>query len=96
MPGIDRALRSTPEAPFSARDGRRARGSGRSATSQRFVSSVREVVDAEGVQVVSNEVYPTGPDRRAVPASPLRPETLSELTLFGYQPPHSELLSTLP
>ena len=43
---------------------------------QRFVSSVREVVDAEGVQVVSNEVFRPGPNRRAVPSSPLRAETL--------------------
>jgi Flp pilus assembly CpaF family ATPase len=64
------------------------------ATRDRFVSSVREVVDAEGVQVVSNEVYRPGPDRRALPASPLRPEMLSELMVFGYQPPQSETLST--
>ncbi len=52
----------------------------------RFVSSVREVVDAEAVQVVSNEVYRPGPDRRARPASPLRPGTLEELCRFGYEP----------
>ncbi len=46
---------------------------------QRFVSSIREVVDAEGVQVVSNEIFRPGPDRRAIPESPLRPETLREL-----------------
>jgi pilus assembly protein CpaF len=61
----------------------------------RFVSSVREVVDAEGVQVVSNEVYRPGSDRRAVPASPLRPETLRELTLFGYETPYPDILSAL-
>jgi len=53
---------------------------------RRFVASVREVVDAEGVQVVSNEVYRPGPDRRAVPAAPLRPETVEELIDFGYEP----------
>jgi Flp pilus assembly CpaF family ATPase len=53
---------------------------------RRFVASVREVVDAEGVQVVSNEVYRPGPDRRAVPAAPLRPETVEELVAFGYRP----------
>jgi hypothetical protein len=53
---------------------------------ERFVSSVREVVDAEGVQVVSNEVYRPGPDRRAEPSSPLRSETLRELVGFGYRP----------
>ena len=52
----------------------------------RFVSSVREVVDAEGVQVISNEVYRPGVDRRAVPASPLRSETRDELVRFGYEP----------
>jgi hypothetical protein len=52
----------------------------------RFVASVREVVDAEGVQVISNEVYRPGPDRRAVPTAPLRPETLEELSRFGYEP----------
>ncbi len=52
----------------------------------RFVSSIREVVDAEGSQVISNEVYRPGSDRRAVAASPLRPETLDELQRFGYRP----------
>ena len=52
----------------------------------RFVASVREVVDAEGVQVVSNEVYRPGPDRRAVPSAPLRPDTMDELRRFGYEP----------
>ncbi len=52
----------------------------------RFISSIREVVDAEGVQVISNEVYNPGPDRRAVAGSPLRPQTLNELVRFGYEP----------
>ena len=34
---------------------------------RRFVSSVREVVDADGPMVVSNEVFRPGPDGRAVP-----------------------------
>lgn len=55
----------------------------------RFVSSVREVIDAEGVQVVSNEIYRPGPDRRAVPASPLRSETVAELRNFGFEPEHT-------
>ncbi len=50
----------------------------------RFVSSVREVVDAEGVQVISNEVYRPGPGRRAVAASPFRTETLDELCRSGF------------
>jgi Flp pilus assembly CpaF family ATPase len=53
---------------------------------RRFVSSVREVVGAEGEQVISNEIYRPGVDRRATPASPLSPRTLGELELFGYQP----------
>src|ERR1019366_5765952 len=52
----------------------------------RFVASVREVVDAEGVQVVSNEIHRPGPDRRAVPSAPLRPDTFDELVRFGYEP----------
>jgi hypothetical protein len=52
----------------------------------RFVSSVREVVDAEGAQVISNEIYSPGADRKAVPASPLRAETRDELIRFGYLP----------
>jgi len=55
-------------------------------TRARFVASVREVIDAEGVQVVSNEVYRPGPDRRARPASPLRAETVDELRRFGFDP----------
>jgi pilus assembly protein CpaF len=54
-------------------------------TRQRFISSIREVVDAEGVHVISNEIFRPGIDHRAVAAAPLRPETLSELERFGYQ-----------
>jgi Flp pilus assembly CpaF family ATPase len=53
---------------------------------RRFVSSIREVVDAEGVQVISNEVYRPGRDRRAELSSPLRQDTLEELCRFGYDP----------
>ena len=52
----------------------------------RFIASVREVVDAEGVQVISNEIFRPGPDRRAVPSAPLRPDTADELHRFGYEP----------
>jgi pilus assembly protein CpaF len=52
----------------------------------RFVSSVREVVDAEGLQVISNEVFRPGADRRAVPGAPMRVETLDELVAHGYVP----------
>jgi pilus assembly protein CpaF len=52
----------------------------------RFITSVREIVDAEGVQVISNEIYRPGRDRRAVPSAPLRPDTVQELKRFGYEP----------
>ena len=45
---------------------------------RRFVSSIREVVDAEGPMVVSNEIFRTGPGGRAVPGVPLRDETLDQ------------------
>ena len=53
---------------------------------RRVVSSVREVVDAEGAMVVSNEVFCPGPDGRAVPGVPLRSETLDELEEVGFDP----------
>jgi len=52
----------------------------------RVVSSIREVVDAEDRQIVSNEVYRPGPDRRAVPGAPWRAETADELTAAGLDP----------
>ncbi|GAA1994233.1 CpaF family protein [Kitasatospora viridis] len=58
----------------------------RDASGRRAVSSIREVVGADGDQLISNEVYRPGPDRRAVYATPLRSETLAELELTGYQP----------
>jgi Flp pilus assembly CpaF family ATPase len=54
---------------------------------RRCVSSIREVIDADGRQVVSNEVYQPGPDRRALPSVPVRADTLDELIEAGYQPP---------
>jgi pilus assembly protein CpaF len=52
----------------------------------RFVSSIREVVDADGMQVISNEIFEPGSDRRAVLGAPLRSETLGELLDHGYEP----------
>ncbi|WP_199550349.1 CpaF family protein [Streptomyces sp. N35] len=49
----------------------------------RVVSSVREIVDADGAQIVSNEIYRPGPDGRAAPATPLRAEVLDELVEAG-------------
>ena len=53
------------------------------AAGRRFVSSVREVVDAEGPLVVSNEVFRPGAGRRAVPGAPLRAETAERLEAAG-------------
>ena len=53
---------------------------------RRFVSSVREVVDADGPMVVSNEVFRPGPAGRAVPGAPLRNDTLDQLAAVGFDP----------
>jgi Flp pilus assembly CpaF family ATPase len=52
----------------------------------RYVSSVREVVDAEGSMVVSNEVFRPGPGGRAVPGAPLRQDTCDQLEASGFEP----------
>jgi pilus assembly protein CpaF len=39
---------------------------GKSPDGRRFVTGVREVVDADATQVRSNEIYRPGPDKRAV------------------------------
>ncbi|MZG16601.1 CpaF family protein [Streptomyces sp. SID5914] len=56
------------------------------AAGRRVVDSVREVIDADGAHVVSNEVYQPGPDGRAIPATPLRAETLRDLITVGLDP----------
>jgi Flp pilus assembly CpaF family ATPase len=48
----------------------------------RYVSSVREVIDAEGAMVISNEVFQAGPDGRAVAGSPIRCQ--DDLMRHGY------------
>ncbi len=53
---------------------------------QRVVSSIREVIDADGLQVISNELYRPDGDRRAVPCAPVRSATLAELVGAGYRP----------
>ena len=55
---------------------------------RRVVSGIREVVDAEGRQVISNEVFAPGPDRRARPAAPARADTLERLRAAGWDPDH--------
>ena len=51
---------------------------------RRFVSSVREVVHAEGPLVVSNEVFRPGHEGRAVPGVPIRQPTLDALEVAGF------------
>ncbi len=51
---------------------------------RRYVASVREVVDAEGPMVVSNEIFRPGPDGRAVPGAPMRNDTLDQLAAVGF------------
>ena len=53
---------------------------------QRFVSSIRQVAGAEERMVITNELYRPGPDRRAVPSSPIPSELLEELCDAGYDP----------
>ena len=53
----------------------------------RVVSSIREIVDADGPQIVSNEVYRPGRDGRAHPVpGALRTDTLDELAAAGLDP----------
>ncbi|WP_439381575.1 CpaF family protein [Amycolatopsis lexingtonensis] len=53
----------------------------------RVVSSIREVVDADGGTVVSNEIYRPGSDLRARPvAGALRADTLDDLVDAGFDP----------
>jgi Flp pilus assembly CpaF family ATPase len=83
------ARQSATRIPSSSGD-RRFTGDGagelrfEAAQRHRFISSIREVVDADGLHVVSNEVFAPGPDGRAVRAAPLRTSTLRELEAFGH------------
>ncbi|MBU8857780.1 MULTISPECIES: ATPase, T2SS/T4P/T4SS family [unclassified Micromonospora] len=52
----------------------------------RVLSSVRQVLETDGTQVPSNEIYRPGPDRRAVPGAPLRADTLDDLIAAGLHP----------
>lgn len=58
----------------------------RDASGRRAISSVREIVGADGPQLISNEVYRPGSDRRAVYATPLRAQTIAELEAAGFRP----------
>ena len=50
----------------------------------RRVVSIREVVDADGARIVSNEVFKPGLDGRAVPGYPLRDSTMALLERHGF------------
>jgi Flp pilus assembly CpaF family ATPase len=50
----------------------------------RRITSVREVVDAEGAMIVSNEVFRSAGSGAAVPAYPLRDATLALLEQHGF------------
>lgn len=53
---------------------------------RRVVTSVREVVDADGLSVASNEVFRPDRDGRAVPAAPPSTGLLSTLSGAGFDP----------
>ncbi len=53
---------------------------------KRVVSSIREIAGTDGAQIITNEVYRPGPDKRAVPATQLRTETLDRLAAVGFDP----------
>jgi len=52
----------------------------------RWVSSVRQVVGAEGSRVVTNELFRPGPDGRAVPGVPVPHDLAEELLLNDWDP----------
>jgi Flp pilus assembly CpaF family ATPase len=60
---------------------------------ERYVSSVRQVVGADGAQVVTNELFRAGVDRRAVPGTPVPHELLADLVAHGYEPAHQQRAS---
>jgi pilus assembly protein CpaF len=53
---------------------------------RRYVSSVREVIQAEGPMVVTNEIFRPGPDGRAVPGAPMTQGLLEDLAHVRYDP----------
>lgn len=95
---LDMELGPAPRRPGSSAGGTRGRpwhtADGFPATArQRFVSSVLEVVDVDGLAVVSNEVFRPGPDRRAERGAPLRSTTFEELVAHGFDPVGGHLAS---
>ena len=53
---------------------------------RRFVSSVREVVDVDGLHIVSNEIYRADGLTGMVSGAPLRSQTLDDLVAHGFEP----------
>jgi pilus assembly protein CpaF len=53
---------------------------------RRYVTSVREVLHADAVQVASNELFRPGTDGRAIPASPPSTHLLHTLAAHGFDP----------
>jgi Flp pilus assembly CpaF family ATPase len=56
----------------------------------RRITSVREVVDADGARIISNEIFRPGPDRRAVPGFPPSDALSVALERAGYDPARRE------
>ena len=54
------------------------------ANSLRQVASVREVVDSDGSNIISNEIFTENSDGELVRAFPLRESTRELLAKFGY------------
>lgn len=54
--------------------------------SGRYVSSIRQVVEAVDRQVITNELFCPGPDGRAIPSDPIPHDLAEELAAVGYQP----------
>jgi Flp pilus assembly CpaF family ATPase len=52
----------------------------------RFIGSVRQVVQADGAVVVTNELFRPGVDGRAVPGDPIPVDLLADLQDEGYDP----------
>ncbi len=53
---------------------------------RRVVASVREVIDADGPMVISNEIFAPDARRQAIPASPMRDRNLDDLVQLGFDP----------
>jgi pilus assembly protein CpaF len=53
-------------------------------TTRRVATSVLEVRDVDGTEVVANEVFRPGPDGRAVSTGTIRDESLAALETAGF------------